>query len=165
MISQRNARGPRLSSVNTISKPILTPRDAIASHVRWKIALLLAARMREPLSPGATRSIEHPEECSIGKWLASSQTLHQRGTPEYRSVVGLHNAFHVQMLHIAKLLAAGQFDQAEAVLNAPEPFQSASNALANAIMAMGSGAASRPYLANFCPQISCSTPDLCDYAE
>jgi len=46
-----------------------------ASHVRWKITLLLAARMREPLSERATRSIQHPEECAIRKWLLSEHTL------------------------------------------------------------------------------------------
>ena len=31
-----------MSSIPFIAKPILTPRDAIASHVRWKITLLMA---------------------------------------------------------------------------------------------------------------------------
>src|SRR6202030_2373229 len=32
-----------------VAKTILTPQDAIASHVRWKITLLLAATIHEPL--------------------------------------------------------------------------------------------------------------------
>jgi hypothetical protein len=125
-----------MSSVPYIAKTIVTPPDAIAAHMRWKITLLLAARLREPLSARATHSIQHPEECSIRKWLLSEHTLHLRGTAEYRAVLELHQAFHAHMLHIAGLIDAGAFDLAELVLNSPEPFQNASNALANAIMAL-----------------------------
>jgi uncharacterized protein (DUF1778 family) len=119
-----------------IAKTILTPQDAIASHVRWKITLLLAATIREPLTNRATLSIQCPEECSIYKWLLSKHTLHLRGTPEYRTVLDLHAAFHGQMLRIANLINAGDFAEAEHILNAPQPFQSASTSLANAIMAL-----------------------------
>jgi hypothetical protein len=125
-----------MPSAPYIAKTIVTPPDAIAAHVRWKIALLLAARLHEPLSARATRSIQHPEECSIGRWLLSEHTLHLRDTVEYRTVLELHLASHGHMLHIAGLFDAGEFDQAELVLNSPEPFQNASNALANAIMAL-----------------------------
>jgi hypothetical protein len=125
-----------MPSVPYIDKTIVTPPDAIASHVRWKITLLLAARLHEPLSARATHAIQHPEECSIRKWLLSEHTLHLRGSAEYRAVLELHQAFHAIMLHIAGLFDAGQFDQAERVLNSCEPFQNASNALANAIMAL-----------------------------
>ena len=120
-----------------IAKTVKTAPDAIASHVRWKITLLLAATIREPLTDRATHSIQHPEECSIHKWLLSEHTLHLRGTPEHRAVLDLHAAFHGHMLRIANLLNAGDFDQAERLLNAPEPFQNASRSLANAIMALG----------------------------
>jgi hypothetical protein len=119
-----------------IAKTIENARDAIACHVRWKIALLLAARMHEPLSERAIRSIEHPEECSIGKWLLSEHTLHLCGRPEYRAVRDQHTAFHGQMLGIAKLIHGGEYERAEELLNAADPFQSASIALANAIMAL-----------------------------
>lgn len=105
--------------------------------MRWKITLLLAATIPEPLTDRATHSIQHPEECSISKWLLSIHTLHLRGTQEYRAVLDLHSAFHRQMLCIANLLNAADFDQAERILNAPEPFQNASRSLANAIMALG----------------------------
>ena len=41
-----------------IAKTIENASDAIASHVRWKITLLLAARMREPSK--RTRHPFHP---------------------------------------------------------------------------------------------------------
>ena len=119
-----------------IAKTIENAPDAIASHVRWKISLLLAARMREPLSDRATRSLQHPEEDSIRKWLISEHTLHLRGTPEYQTALDLHAAFHQQMLAIANRINAGDYEQAERLINAAEPFQNSSTALANAIMAL-----------------------------
>jgi len=119
-----------------IAKTIEDAPDAIASHVRWKITLLLAARMREPLSERATRSIQHPEECSIYKWLQSEHTQHLRGTPEYLSALNQHRAFHGQMLAIANLINAGDYEQAERLLNSQEHFEKPSIALANAIMAL-----------------------------
>jgi hypothetical protein len=128
-----------LSSTPYISKPVHTPQEAIASHVRWKIALLLAAQMREPLTDRALKAIRYPDECLVGIWLLSDDTLHIRSTPEYRAVRDLHTAFHDQMLAISNLIQTGDFPQAERLLNAAGSFQNASNALANAIMALGRG--------------------------
>jgi hypothetical protein len=130
------SKGPHLSSPQYIAKSIVTAQDAIASHVRWKVTLLLAVRMREALSERATLSINRPHECSIHRWLLSKHTLRLRGTPEYRVALDLHLAFHVQMQRIALLLNTGQFEQAGRLLNSPETFQSASNAFANALMAL-----------------------------
>ena len=141
-----------------IAKTVKTAPDAIASHVRWKIALLLSARMREPLSPRATRAIQHPEECSIRKWLLSEHTLHLRGTPEYLATLDLHAAFHGQMQQIAELINAGDYDRAERLLNAPEPFQSASTALANAIMTLERVPAGKPALPKNHPAAVRKTP-------
>jgi hypothetical protein len=125
-----------VSSIPFIAKPILTPRDAIASHVRWKITLLMAARMREPLSDRATHSVQHPNECSIRRWLLSQYTLHLRQTPEYLAVLHWHQEFHREMLAAVNLINTGEFMAAERLLNTSESFQAASNSLANAIMAL-----------------------------
>ncbi len=119
-----------------IAKTIESARDAIASHVRWKITLLLATRMREPLSERATHCIQHPEECSIRKWLLGQHTLHLRGTPQYHAALEMHTAFHGQMRRIADLINDAEYDQAERLLSDAESFQNASNTLANAIMAL-----------------------------
>jgi hypothetical protein len=118
------------------NKPIVTARDAIASHVRWKITLLTATRMREPLSERATHSIQHPDECSIHQWLVSQHTLHLRGAPEYRAVLDRHVEFHREMQAIARLINAAEYTTAERLLNSPAGFQHASIAVANAIMAL-----------------------------
>jgi hypothetical protein len=129
-------KGPHLSSTQYIAKTIVTAQDAIASHVRWKVTLLLAVRMREPLSERATVSIHRPHECSIHRWLLSKHTLGLRGTPEYRNALDLHLAFHVLMQRVALLLNTGEFEQAGRLLNSPENFQNVSNAFANALMAL-----------------------------
>ena len=119
-----------------IAKTILTPQDAIASHVRWKITLLLAATIHEPLTERAAHSIHHPEECSIGKWLLSKHTP-IFAARRMHAVLNLHAAFHSQMSRIANLIQAGETSaRPNRQLNAREPFQSASSALANAIMAL-----------------------------
>jgi hypothetical protein len=125
-----------MSCTPFIAKPIVTPRDAIASHVRWKITLLTAARMHESLSDRATYSVQHPEECSIRRWLLSQYNLHLRQTPEYLTVLHWHQQFHQEMLTITNLLNAGEFEVAEILLNTSVTFQTASNSLANAIMAL-----------------------------
>ena len=122
--------------VQYIAKTILNAPDAIASMVRWKITLLTAMRMREPLSERATRSVNHPDECSVGQWLLSRHTLHLRVTPEYRTLVALHNEFHRQMQAIARFLNTGDYAAAERLLNAPNGFQHVCNAAANAAMAL-----------------------------
>jgi hypothetical protein len=125
-----------MPQVQYIAKTIINAPDAIASLVRWKITLLMATQMREPLSERASHSVQHPEECSIGQWLLSRHTLHLRGTPEYRTVIDLHNAFHREMQAIARLINAADYLAAERLLNAPAGFQLASTAVANAIMAL-----------------------------
>jgi len=125
-----------MPSVQYIAKPIVTARDAIASHVRWKITLQMAVRMGEPLSARATRSIEHPEECSIRQWLLGKHTLHLRRAPEYRAVLDRHTEFHREMQRIATLINDGAYAAAERLINSTTGFQSASNAVANAIMAL-----------------------------
>ena len=125
-----------MPSVQYIAKTIVTARDAIASHVRWKITLLTAARMRESLSDRATQSILHPNECDIRRWLLSSHTAHLRRAPEYRAVLDRHADFHREMQRIAALLNAGEFAAAETQLKSPGSFERASIAVANAIMAL-----------------------------
>lgn len=125
-----------MQPVEYIAKTIVTPRDAIASLVRWKITLLMATQMREPLSARATQSVENPHECSIGLWLVSAHTLRLRGTQEYRAVLYLHNEFHREMQKVARLINTGDYAAAERLLNAPTGVQSVSTAVANAIMAL-----------------------------
>jgi methyl-accepting chemotaxis protein len=125
-----------MPSDSYIAKPILTPRDAIASHVRWKITLLTAARMREPLSARATRSIRQPEQCSIRRWLLSDYTATLRHRPEYAAVLDRHIDFHREMQRVAHLLNTARYSEAEDLLAPSSAFEQTSFAIANALMAL-----------------------------
>ncbi|MDP9037664.1 MAG: CZB domain-containing protein [Acidobacteriota bacterium] len=125
-----------MSSIPYLNKPILNARDAIATHIRWKITLLTAARMQEPLSERATQSIQQPDECAISRWILSDSTLPVRGTPQFAAVLARHREFHTEMQRIAKLLNAGLYLQAETQLASRTVFEQTSLALAHALMAL-----------------------------
>lgn len=126
-----------MDTVPYIAKPIQSARDAIASHIRWKITLLTAARMRETLSERATQSIQQPNECSIRRWLQSEEMLVLRGEREYTVALEKHLEFHRTMQTIAMLLNSGQYVLAELRLSDQAgEFERTSLALANALMAL-----------------------------
>jgi hypothetical protein len=124
-------------AVPYIAKPIVTARDAIASHVRWKITLLTAVRLRERLSARAMSAIEHPEECAIRQWLLSAGTLAARQTPEHRAALVAHWEFHREMQQIARSIDAGEYEFAERMLGGGTSFERRSNEVGMALMALG----------------------------
>jgi hypothetical protein len=115
---------------------VLTVKDAIAKHIRWKITLQLAITRLEPLSPGAIRAIEQPNECCIGAWLLSPYTLAIRRKPQYLAVVTHHTAFHREMLQIAFRIGNRDFAAASRHLDPHGSFHRASLALAGALTAL-----------------------------
>jgi hypothetical protein len=115
---------------------VLTVKDAIAMHIRWKITLQVAIVRQEPLSPGAIHAIEHPDECCIGAWLRSRHTVAIRQMSEYASVVAHHVAFHREMLQIADRIAKKEFAAANRHLDPRGSFHHASQALASALTAL-----------------------------
>jgi Chemoreceptor zinc-binding domain len=118
------------------STSIITARDAISHHIRWKITLQLAITRHEQLSLRATNAIQQSAECSIGKWLFSTHTLHLRATPEYLALVDAHEHFHDEMRQIARLIESQDFAAAERALEPGSSFQCASQSIANAMMAL-----------------------------
>ena len=101
-----------MTTKSPVDVPIVTAKDAIAHHMRWRIALQLAVTIREPLSPGATRAIQHLEVCSIGKWLVSRHTLNVCNTQQYRDLVARHEEFHRVMTQIAFAINHGDYEAA-----------------------------------------------------
>jgi hypothetical protein len=117
-----------------LTLPIRTAQEAIASHVRWLITLQLAVKMRETLTPRCNHAIRHPAECAIGEWLLSPALAHLHRTPEHLALSAHHKHFHHEMLKIATLINALDFESAARLLNDPNgTFQSAARATANAI--------------------------------
>ena len=116
--------------------PIVTAKDAIARHMQWKITLQLAIALNEPLSPSAIHTIEHSEECPIGRWLVSQHTTGLRNTPEYRDLVAGHEEFHRELARIAAMINNGNFTEAKRALAPNSSFRKATQAMANAITAL-----------------------------
>jgi hypothetical protein len=125
-----------MTNKSPVDAPIVTAKDAIAHHMRWRITLQLAVTMREPLSSRATSAIQHLNECSIGKWLASQQTLSVRDTPEYRDLVACHEQFHRVMIQIAFSINHGNYEAAGQALAPGSSFRKAAQAIASAMMAL-----------------------------
>lgn len=126
-----------MESVSYNAKPILNARDAVASHIRWKITMLTAARLKERLSERATQSIEDPQQCSIRRWLLSMRSGPIREKREYALALAKHIEFHRTMQTIARLLHSGQFAEAERrLVDHGGEFERASLELAQALMAL-----------------------------
>jgi hypothetical protein len=123
-----------MTSKSPVDVPIVTAKDAIGHHMRWRITLQLAVTRREPLSPGATRAIEHLEVCSIGKWLVSRHTLNVRNTQQYRDLVARHEEFHRVMTEIAFAINHGDYEAAGRALAPGSSFRRAAQAISSAIM-------------------------------
>ena len=115
---------------------VLNVKDAITMHIRWKVTLQLAITRQEPLSSGAIRAIQQPDECCIGAWLRSRETVAIRQEPEYIAVVVQHTAFHREMLQIADRIANKDFAAANRCLDPRGSFHRASLALASALTAL-----------------------------
>jgi methyl-accepting chemotaxis protein len=116
--------------------PLLNAKEAIAIHIRWRITLQTAIATRTPLSANANHVIEHPDECCIGRWLLSPDTLAIRRRPGYIALVQRHREFHHEMAHIARLIRHGDFHTAATALGPAGSFQKASRAIAGAITAI-----------------------------
>jgi hypothetical protein len=125
-----------MTAKSPVDIPIVTAKDAIGHHMRWRITLQLAVAMREPLSPGATRAIQHLEECSVGKWIVSRHTLNVRNTPQYRDLVACHEEFHRVMTQIAFSINHGDYEAAGKALASGSSFRRASQAISSAITAL-----------------------------
>jgi hypothetical protein len=116
--------------------PIVTAKDAISRHMQWKIALQLAIALNEPLSPNAIRAIQHSEECPIGRWLVSQHTLSIRDTAEYRDLAARHQEIHRELAQIATMINNRKYSAARRAISPDSSFRRASQAMANAIMAL-----------------------------
>lgn len=125
---------PTLAPRPYVTPPIRTAQEAIASHVRWLITLQLAVRMRETLTPRCNNAIRNPAESAIGVWLLSPALAHLHRTPEHLALSALHKQFHHEMLKIAALINALDFDSAARLLNDSNGvFQTTAKATAHAI--------------------------------
>jgi len=115
--------------------PVVTAKDAIASHMQWKITLQLAIALNETLSPSASapssiRRVPHRQ-------MACSQHASSiRNTPEYRDLVARHEEVHREVAQIATMINNRKYSAARRALDPNSRFRQASQAMASAIMAL-----------------------------
>ena len=127
-----------MSPVSSSEPHVITAKDAIARHIRWRVTLQFAVSRQEQLDPEDVHAIDHLNECSIGKWLKSSHTVKIRQTPEYRALIARHEEFHREMQKIARLIESKKFAAAERALDPDSSFKKAAQAIASAINAVDS---------------------------
>ncbi len=115
---------------------MLTAKDLIARHVRWKLTLQFVIASRDRLTEMQLDQILHAERCPIGQWLESAAPPGLRACPEYTAVVRNHVDFHRQMARIANLIEVEDFDAAFMGIQADSIFMQSSYRLALSITAL-----------------------------
>ena len=114
---------------------VLNAKEAIAKHVKWKIALQFAITMKEQLAPEQVSAIQHHRQCAIGLWLDSPVNFTMRQHPAYRDLVARHMQFHREMIVVSQLIAENRFYEAAVAMKQNSGFAHAGLALAQAITA------------------------------
>lgn len=96
----------------------MSPKDAIAAHVNWKLRIhaLLTGRLSEKLEP---TNIARDNVCELGKWIHGEG----KGTmppAEHATLVAAHAAFHKEAARIVGDVYGGHKIGLEAIdMNAP----------------------------------------------
>ncbi len=113
---------------------MLSAKDLIARHERWKLTLWAAVFTRKALTVEQVDQIVHQERCPIGRWLnaQAGTELGRRG--EYEEVVQDHAQFHGEMMEIAMLLARKDYAGAAQGIQEGSSFALSGKRLAQAIL-------------------------------
>lgn len=104
--------------------------EAITAHSQWKIRLqgLVAGTNRETLDPEV---VGVDNRCALGQWI-HGEAKQYSALPEYADLVKEHAAFHRSAAEVLKVVAAGQGEQARALIDTGS-FHQASIRTINAI--------------------------------
>jgi hypothetical protein len=96
----------------------MSPKDAIAAHVNWKLRIhaLLSGKLSEKLDPG---TIARDNVCELGKWIYG-EGKEQMSGDTHSDLMAAHASFHKEAARIVKEFYAGQKIGLEAIeMNAP----------------------------------------------
>jgi methyl-accepting chemotaxis protein len=102
----------------------------ITAHIRWKLSMRTAALMKQKVD---VAEITRDDLCEVGKWLYGAAQISRRSSPVYRRVVNEHALFHMEAGKVARLINAGQYDDAAAALDANSAYAKASQTAIAAI--------------------------------
>lgn len=96
----------------------MSPREAIAAHVNWKLRIhaLLTGKLPEKLDP---TTIARDNGCELGKWIHGAGKG-QMPAAEHAALTAAHAGFHKEAARIVGEVYAGHKIGVEAIdMNAP----------------------------------------------
>jgi methyl-accepting chemotaxis protein len=103
---------------------------AISKHIEWKVKFFTAILRHETMD---TETISKDNCCELGKWLHEDGKAQFENLASYSICLDKHAAFHIEAGKIAAKINEKKFNDAEAMLNAGQPYTTSSNDLNLAI--------------------------------
>jgi len=115
---------------------LLTAKDLIVRHEKWKLTLWAAVFSRKPLTVEQIDQIVHQEHCPIGRWLEAQAATELGTRAEYEEMVQNHIDFHGEMMEIAMHLARKDYAAAARGIQDGSSFSLSGRRLAQSILAL-----------------------------
>jgi len=104
--------------------------QAISKHIEWKVKFFTAILRHETMD---TETISKDNCCELGKWLHEDGKAQFGNLASYAICLDKHATFHKEAGKIAIKINEKKFNDAEAMLNAGQPYTTSSNNLSLAI--------------------------------
>lgn len=116
--------------------PRMTPKDAIAAHVNWKLRIhtLLSGKLTEKLDPA---TIEKDNVCELGKWI-HSDGRNEIPKDQHGELLAAHADFHREAARIVRECYAGHKIGLE-VIEMNAPFGKLTTRIVGILSKMGKG--------------------------
>ena len=103
---------------------------AISKHIEWKVKFMSTILKQESMD---TETISKDNCCELGKWLHEDGKAQFGNLASYAICLDKHATFHKEAGKIAAKINEKKFSDAEAMLNAGQPYTTSSNNLYLAI--------------------------------
>ncbi len=111
--------------------------SAIGKHAEWKVKFRAAIGKKSQMDIAQVSNIH---QCEIGCWLDHKGKQQNGHLPEFAHLIDVHKQFHVAAAQVASLINAGNYAQAESMLNGPA-YAGVSRQIASSIMKLKKSAA------------------------
>jgi hypothetical protein len=105
--------------------------NAAAAHALWKTKLRAAIAKHEQLD---VVNLSRDDRCELGQWLHGEGKSSYGRLASHGDCMHKHLEFHSEVTKVARVVNAGQYSQAEALLSAGSGFAKASSALSVAFL-------------------------------
>jgi hypothetical protein len=105
--------------------------EAIQKHAEWKVKFRSAILKKEQMD---VATISKDNCCQLGQWLYGDGKARYGTKPEFTALLERHKAFHSEAGKVARLINAGQYDQAEKELANGTPYSQTSSAVGTSII-------------------------------